>query len=133
MKKIILILALIGSGYYVYSEYFGLLDKKISIKELVDNVSSTPVSAQQAKIAFKNVMIGTCKVNGVDTVNGFGTTNECLNNFETLASEYCFDQLTDFEGKVYTSKSDLIADLKAFDLCAMDIIMGESSRGKLNH
>jgi hypothetical protein len=125
MKKIVLIAVLISALYYIYNDFFLVSENKVTINELIDNVTLTPVSAQQAKIAFKDVMFGLCKVNGVDTDNGFGTTDECLNNFETLASEYCFDQLSDFESKVYTSKLDLIADLKAFNLCSMDIVMGK--------
>ena len=85
-------------------------------------MSSTPVSAKEAKSAFKNAIILTCEANGVDTRNGFGTTDECFNNFETFASDHCFNKLTDFDNKIYTSKFALIADFHVFDSCAMDII-----------
>ena len=133
MKKIVLLAALIGVGYYAYSEYLSPSDNKVTIKKLLDKVSSTSVSAQEAKVAFNNAMIELCEVNGVDTINGFGTTAECLNKLETVASEYCYSQITDFDSKTYTSAFDLKADYIVFDLCVTDIVGGEFPLDLLNH
>jgi hypothetical protein len=79
-------------------------------------------------MAFKDVVFRICKASGSDTRNGFGTTDECLNNFETLASDYCFGQLVDFKGKVYRARSVLKADAVEFTSCSLDIMDGEVNR-----
>ncbi|WP_354623051.1 hypothetical protein [Psychromonas sp. MME2] len=129
MKKILLLVALIAVGYYIYSDYLSppdkdttLSEKDLRAKKLFDKLSSTPVSAQEVKPVFKDSMISNCKLNGANTENGFGTTAECINNFETLASDRCFGQLADFEGKVYASKRALMADFLVFNSCASAIV-----------
>ena len=122
MKKIVLIAVLIGAGYFVYTEFFSVSDEILRVKKLFDKVSSTPVSAEEAKPIFKDSMVETCKVNGVDTINGYGNVDECRSNFETLASEHCFDQISDFEGKIYKSKEEVMADLLDFNLCSTMIV-----------
>ncbi|WP_354623055.1 hypothetical protein [Psychromonas sp. MME2] len=126
MKKILLLAALIAAGYYIYDEHFSLseknltlTDKQLAVKKLFDKVALTPVSDQEAKAVFKGNVIDICEENGGDT---FGITDECINNFERLASKQCFRQLVDFEGKIYNSKRELHVDLLTFEMCALDII-----------
>lgn len=96
---------------------------EITIKSLLDKLFTTTVTAQDVKIAFRKVAIQTCEVNGVDTHNGFGTTAECLNNFERFARKQCFEKLTGFDNKTYTSRLELRDDFITYDRCVMDIIM----------
>lgn len=129
MKKILLLVALIGAGYYGYYKSFSisgenitLTDKQLAVKKLFDKVALEPVSAQEAKAVFKGDMIDICEQNPGTTIHDFGTTAECINNFETLASDQCFQQLVDFESKVYASKRELKVDFLTFELCAVQII-----------
>ena len=132
MKKIMLLVALIGAGYYGYSEYFSPTsrgkEKTLRIKKLFDKVASTPVSAQEAKPVFKLSVLDICEINGVDTVNGFGTTEECINNFEISASDYCFGQFVDFDSKVYDSQFVLKNDLFAYRKCSIEIVREKASK-----
>lgn len=128
MKKIVLLVALIAAGYFIYSENFSQSDnrtrsdKALRVRNMFIKVSSTPVSAQEVKPIFKDSMIDTCEKNGLLTDSSFGTTDECINNFERLASEQCFSQLTDFESKVYSSLDALKVDYLTFYKCAVDIV-----------
>ena len=122
MKKIVLIATLILAGYYVYNGNFSPSDNNVTVKELLDKVASTPVTSEEVKEALNNAIIGVCEVNGADTINGFGSTDECINNFENLARETCPEQLVNFEGKIYTSKLDLEVDMKQLFLCSVAII-----------
>lgn len=129
MKKILLLVALIVGGYYIYSDFLSPSDKNITrtghalrLKNLFDKVSSTPVSAQEARPVFKESVINACETMARIDENVSGTAAECINNFERLASEQCFNKLVDFESKVYTSFSTLKADLLAYHACTGAIV-----------
>ncbi|WP_354623053.1 hypothetical protein [Psychromonas sp. MME2] len=129
MKKILLWIALIAVGYYIYSDFLSPPDKNttrsgqdLRIKMLFEKVSSTPVSAQEARPVFKGAMIDICERMARINENVYGTAVECTHNFERLASEQCFEQLTDFDGKIYNSLSVLITDIETYQACASDII-----------
>ena len=92
------------------------------IKTLVDNVSTTPVSAEQLKAAFEELAIYTCHLNGEDVSNGFGTVDNCLDNFETLAKEQCISQIKGFESKIYNTEKELKSDFTQLNLCSDNII-----------
>ena len=132
MKKIVILVALIAAGYYIYNENFShsshIKENTLRIKALVDKLDSTSVSAQEAKIIYKLLVINLCETNGVDTVNGYGTTDECINNFEISASEYCFGQFVDFENKVYDSQIALKNDAVAYMNCSTYIVRDKASK-----
>lgn len=121
MKKIISIVVIIAVGAYFLVQIFLLLDKNITVKELYEKVSSTPVSSQEVKAAFRHEMVTVCEKKGADVRNGFGTAEECLQRYETVTSEYCFRQIPDFEGKVYTSPVTLKVDSRKFFSCAIGL------------
>lgn len=92
------------------------------IKTLVDNVSTTPVSAEQLKAAFEELAIYTCHLNGKDNRSGFGTVDDCLDNFVTLAKEQCISQIDGFKSKTYNSVKELKSDFTQLNLCSDNII-----------
>jgi len=122
MKKLVILIICIVIGWNIYSGSYFAEKKVFLIKKLVDNVSTTPVSAEELKIAFEELMIHTCNLNGKNIRNGFGTVDDCLYNFDTLAAEQCISQIDDFESKIYYSKEKIKSDFYLLNKCADNII-----------
>lgn len=124
MKKIVLVITLLSCVLFFYNQSASTFDKNLRVKYLLDKVATTPVRAQIAKLYFLNEVVQVCEINGVDTINGFGTTSECLYNFKTSVGVFCLNKLNTFEGKVYDSKDDLNNDFRTFLFCSMDELGG---------
>ena len=122
MKKIIVLVVCTTIGWNIYNgDYFA--EKKVFlIKNLVDKVATTPVSAEEFKAAFEELAIYNCHLNGKDTRNGYGTLDDCLYNFETLAKKQCISQIDGFKSKTYNSVKELKSELLQVSLCSDNII-----------
>lgn len=119
MKNLILFAGIIGAGMYVYQSHSSQIDPNITVKELLDKVSTETVYPGEVEVAFRNAVINVCEVNGKDLANGFGSVEQCKSNYQTKAREACFSKLNGFDNKVYTSRAPLRSDFSTFFQCSM--------------
>lgn len=119
MKNLILVAGIIGAGMYVYQSQSSQIDPNITVKELLDKVSTETVYPSEVEVAFRNAVINVCEVNGKDLANGFGSVEQCKSNYQTKAREVCFSKLNGFDKKVYTSRAPLRSDFSTFFQCSM--------------
>ncbi|WP_415896530.1 hypothetical protein [Neptuniibacter sp. QD57_21] len=119
MKNLILVVGIIGAGMYVYQAQSSQVDPNITVKELLDKVSTETVYPSEVEVAFRNAVINVCEINGKDLANGFGSVEQCKSNFQTKAREACFSKINSFDNKVYTSRAPLKSDFSTFFQCSM--------------
>lgn len=117
MAKFLIVLALIGAGIYFYQNQ-SQAGSGGTIKELLDRASSGPVSADEAKIAFTKAASELCSLNGADSANGFGTTDECLNRLHQEADQTCAALAISNPAKPFTSEAELKSAFSAYMQCA---------------
>ena len=122
MKKIIVLISIILAGYYLNNESYSIFKNDVKLSDIYAKVASSKVSSKEVKPALINLIIQMCEVNGVDIRNGFGTVEQCLGNFEVDAEKSCFDKIHDFEGKVYSTKPEIKADVAVYLDCVTDYI-----------
>jgi hypothetical protein len=76
---IVLIIASLGAGlgYFLYQKNVSSNSDGMAVKNLLDKVESTPVTSAEARAAFRAIVRNTCRINGANPKNGYGTTEEC--------------------------------------------------------
>ncbi len=127
MKGILLIIIVAGIGYYFYGSNSAtanennsiIANENLTVKILLDRLPSSSVSSVEAKVAFRKSIGNLCEINGGDSENGWGTTQECLEKFETVSKD-CFQDITDFDNKEYLSKKELKSDFSLYFRCTAD-------------
>lgn len=120
MKGIVLI-ALVAAGIYYY-QTSETVDQQVTVKELKDKLSYETVSAQEAEIAFRNAAVSFCEVNGANTINGYGTTEQCLARLEAV-SDGCISQVTGFHAKTYSNQLEFDADFSSYFHCTANQLL----------
>lgn len=116
MAKFLIVLALVGAGIYFYQNQHQSTAGG-TIKELLDRVSSSPVSTDEAKIAFTKAASELCSINGADSANGFGTTDDCLNRLHQETDQVCAAQAIATPSRPYASEAELKSAFGTYMQC----------------
>lgn len=119
MKGIFLMLVIATLGTYLLKAGWQEASTDLTVKELIDQLAFDKVTSVQAEIAFSNAVKVICTTNGVDSNNGFGTTEECLARFEA-ASPGCFDNVDGFSDKEYVDVTEFKADFSTYFHCTSE-------------
>lgn len=117
MAKFLIALLLVAAGAYYYQSHMKPAGGS-TMKDLLDRVSSTPVTADEAKVAFNLAATQLCSVNGTDPANGFGTTDECLNRLSQGVDAKCVSLAIRNPEKPFTSQAELKSAFSTYLHCA---------------
>lgn len=118
MAKLLIALLLIGAGIYYYQHQHSAA-KEGSIKSLLDRASSSPVSSDEARVAFIKAASEICAINGTDPAGGVGTTEECLNRLHEKTDQMCAPKAIPDPSKSYASSADLKSAFSVYMHCAL--------------
>ncbi len=118
MNPFLFVLIAVVMGSALYQKGASASTDLAIIKNLFDKVDSTPVSSDEARIAFKIGMKNLCEVNGKDPTAGFGTTEECLGKLESRTDPMCSKRVFGSTRKEYHSRGELKSEFMNYLDCA---------------